>query len=827
MSKKNTQNYDEFSDIDFAPGVSFARKAICWWLPILYLLVSDSFYLRTYDSAQVKITLLQMGGIGLLGLWVSLLSMEGRKAFRGDDFVFLAPFFAYLAYVLISFFHAPYKGASVDDFVRYILYMSVTLIVLREFSVPSIDRLTKILLITAYIAVLYGLVQFLDIRFFPPKDQGAGLDPFVWRQAFGHRTFSTYGNPNFFGDFLVLILPIAVAQYLKKRSFYLIPLIFLNLLCLYGTETKGAWLGFGISSFIFAVFYGYFFLRDKLKGARVKFLLGAAVMPIVAFIGVAIFLAKNPISISFRVATWLSTWEMIETHPLIGTGVGSFKIIYPAFRRPTIFHIEGKHNTETDHAEDEHIEEWMDNGLIGFGLYIWIIAFVTTVGLRGLEALTGELKGSRPPPAAYDLLGYLTAFLAMLIHNSTDVSLRFVSSGVFFGLLPGVIVNLARGQALWELHYKNEQAGTRAASGGPSATVPLACRGPMALSATEPQETEAPAGGIYTALLWAARAFALGALAYLVFLIFSEFSELQGPLRNYVAGGEVLQWWISWGVLLSVVVFFAYAYSKILLKGAVLGTALAILLVLWPTYYFWGWFKGDVYHNMAIFFSKQGKWEDAITYYKKVNKFDKYFVMPYYFVGNVFNDRLNMERQYRPDWGDENGVARTDFERAMASYEIVRAIAPNYVQMHHQVGTLYMKMFDYLNAHGQPQEAQAYLDKALARLNLYENLDPVYPFNYYRKAQIYINRKQFDKAETEYLHNLNGWKCYIKGHLHATPEAYTNLANVRYAMGKFKEAAEDYQEALKLDPNSEPAKRNLGVLQARFGVNIISVEPGK
>ena len=154
----------------------------------------------------------------------------------------------------------------------------------------------------------------------------------------------------------------------------------------------------------------------------------------------------------------------------------------------------------------------------------------------------------------------------------------------------------------------------------------------------------------------------------------------------------------------------------------------------------------------------------------------------------------------------------------MYSYEIVRAIAPNYVQMHHQVGTLYMKMFDYLNAHWQPQEAQVHLDKALARFNLYENLDHVYQYNYYRKAQIYINRKQFDKAETEYLHNLNGWKCYIKGHLHATPEAYTNLANVRYAMGKYKEAAADYRAALMLDPNSEPAKRNLAVLQGRFGV---------
>jgi len=805
MAKKTAQPYEDRAFIGCAPAVSFTRKAICLWLPILYLLISDSFYLRTYDSAQVKITLLQMGGLSLLGMWLSLLVMEGRKAFRRDDFVFLSPFFAYLAYVIISFFHAPYKGPSVDDFIRYLSYTTVTFVVIREFGTSDITRLTKVLLITTYIAVLYGLVQFFDARFFP-KEQGPGLDPFIWRQAFMDRVFSTYGNPNFFGNFLVLMLPVTVAQYLKTKAFRFLPLIFLILICLYGTKTKGAWLGFGISSFIFAVFYGYYFLRDKLKDSRTKFIIVSACIPVVAFMLVAYFLTKNQTSVNFRVATWLSTWEMIETHPLIGTGVGSFKVIYPAFRRPKIFHIEAKHNTETDHAEDEHLEQFMDNGLIGCGFYLWIIVFVTTVGLRGLEMLTKELKGAKPPPVAYDLLGYLTAFLGMLIHNTTDVSMRFVSSGVYLGLLPGVIINLARGRALWELHY---------ISGTPQTLQNDALRGTPETGASA---GEGGGGGVYTAVLWAARILTVGVLAYVVVLIFGQFAELQGPLRNYITGGEILQWWISWGVLLSVVAFVAYVYAYIVFRSGSLGAVLAILLVLWPIYYFWGWFKGDVYHNMAIFFSKQGKWEDAITHYKKVNKLNRYFIMPYYFVGNVFNDRMNMERQYNPQWGDENDKARTDFERAMDAYEKVRTIAPNYVQMHHQVGSLYMKMFDYSSSHGQPQEAQGYLDKALARLNLYENLDPVYPPNYYRKAQIYITRRQFDKAETEYLNNLNAWKCYVKGHLHATPEAYTNLGNVRYAMGKYSEAAESYREALKLDSNSEPARRNLGVLQANFGV---------
>jgi tetratricopeptide (TPR) repeat protein/O-antigen ligase len=789
MSKKPNLPASEFDDINFAPGVSFARKAIWWWLPILYLLISDTFYLRTYDSAQVKITLLQMGGFGLLGLWGSLLILEGRRAFRREDFVFLAPFFAYLVYVIVSFLSAPYRGPSVDDFVRYLLYMSVTLIIIREFTASAIDRLTTVLLVTAYIAIGYGMVQFLDTRFFPPKDAGPGLDPFVWRWAFGPRVFSTYGNPNFFGNFLVLILPIIVTQWMKRRSVFLLPLIGMNLLCLYATQTKGAFLGFGISAFLFSVFYGYFFLREKLRISKGAFLGLASIIPASAFL--VIYLLGNPLSYSFRINTWLSTWEMVETHPLVGVGVGSFKVVYPAFRRPEIFHIEGKHNTETDHAEQEHLEQWMDNGLIGMGLYLWIIIFVTTVGLRGLGALTSDLKGARPPPVAYDLLGYLTALLGMLAHNFTDVSMRFVSSGVYLGLLPGVIINLARGHALWELHYKEESQAAKAEA-----------------------EAENPAGNLM--LVWVARAAGLAGVLYVSWLVLSEFSGLQGPLRNYVAGGEILQWYISWGLMLLCVGYAVYSYGGVMLKGVSAAAPLAILLTLFPIYYFWGWFKGDVYHNMAIFFSKQGKWEDAISYYKKVNKLNQFFIMPYYFTGNVFNDRFNMERAYRPEWGDTGNQPRDDYERAMDAYEYVRAIAPNYVQMHHQVGTLYMKMHDNMARQGKQKEAQEYLDMALARYNLYEHLDPVYQPNYYRKAQVYIMRQDLKSAEREYQNNVNAWKCYVTDHNHGSSEAYTLLANVQYALNKFPEAAKNYRLALEKDPNYEQARRNLQVVYARF-----------
>src|SRR6266567_96500 len=93
---------------------AFAHKAITLWLPVLYFLISSLFFLRTYDSAQVKISMMQMGGVGLLTLWLCRLALAGSHALNKEDLVALSPFLAYLLYGIFSFLHAPYRMASTD-----------------------------------------------------------------------------------------------------------------------------------------------------------------------------------------------------------------------------------------------------------------------------------------------------------------------------------------------------------------------------------------------------------------------------------------------------------------------------------------------------------------------------------------------------------------------------------------------------------------------------------------------------------------------------------------------------------------------------------------
>lgn len=806
----------------------FAHKAIAWWLPILYLLISSLFYLRTYDSAQVKITVMQMGGLALFAMWLVRLIEAGKSALSKDDLVCLSPFLAYLLVGILSFLHAPYHMASVDFFLRHFFYMTAALVVIYELDGQAIDRLTRILLWTAWIAVSYGFLQFVDNNWFP-GGVGRGIDPFVWRGAFGIRVFSTYGNPNFFADFLVIIFPIVLTQYIKTRKISLLALLAMLLVDLLTTGTKGAWVGFAFVIFIFGAITFAFF-----KEVVAPYRKWVYPLVIAGGLGVLGYVAKDLrtriVSVNFRLFTWEATWEMIMTHPFIGTGIGSFPPIYPAFRRAPIFHIEGKHNTETDHAEDEYIEEFFDNGILGFGVFLWMVVSTLVVGFRSVGQLTTTLalKDGRPPPRALDLIGYIVAFMGMLGHNFFDVSLRFVSSGVYLGLLSGTIVNLARGKALYELHDSRAAEAQAAANGAPP----------------EIGMWEAFAGYwkvLSEFLIWPCRLAAWGALAYMGFKLFKEFDVLQGPVRGL--GGEILQWWISWGTFSACVAAMVFIFSRLAALSENPAVALVIALLLYPLNIFWGYFRADVHHNIAIFFSKERNWDQALHNYFMVEQLNPDFVMSMYFEGNVYNDRFDMRKIYNPAWGDKDNVARDDYERAMDSYDKVRRLAPNYVQMHHQVGALHMKRAQWAIQNGHPDEAEIYMRRAMTRFKMYEQIDPVFPPNYFRMAEIYLMHKQYPEAAKIYEDFIKAEKCAIAPsliskswlqktilayqpyveepgiaypvHRHEQADAYTNLGNIYVWMDRLADAELAYRRALMLDPNYDNAKKNLSAIYSK------------
>jgi len=704
-----------------------AGKILIFGVPILYFLISIAFYLRTYDSAQIKITLIQMGGTVLVAAWLVKLIEEDATLFFKKNIVVICSLLAFLASGIISYARSPFPLASANELARRVFYIAMALIVVKEFdSEEKMKRLFNWLIAAAYVAALYGVVQYLDRRFFPPPPE-PGLDPFIWRQAFGERIFSTFGNPNFFGDFLVVMSPVTLAMFLRSKKIHLLFLWLMIAFCVLVTYSKGAWLGFGAGILIFVFLaIGFFLNTQKTRQRGILLIMTLATLLIVVG-GIYHNLKGRTDSASFRIFTWTSTWEMINTNPLLGTGVGTFYVTYPAFRRPQIFLIEGRHNTETDHPEDEYLEVWYDEGTIGFGIFLWLIALFLWAGFKNLQVfsiLNKQKHGQGGDVRAYYQLGILTAVSAQLVHNFVCVSLRFVSSGIFLWLLIGLI---------------------------------------GALNVNHPMPVKAP-------------------------------QPVPGKLpKNLKRAFQVM-------------VAAAAAYF------------LAV---------FYGYFDADMNHNMAIFFSKQGQWTQALEKYTQVIKENPSFIMAHYFMGNVYNDR----------W------IEGDRDRAIEKYKDVWKLAPDYVQSHHQAGLIYLKsgedekrMEDEARGKKDLTAAAAHEKnkkdlwlKALGEFQLYRDIDPIFPLNYYRIAWIYMQLGDYAKAEQAYLDHINFpeklqspphsiWKeDWAKRKVDEYAETYINLGNMKFMRGDLKSAEQYYKKAAEMSPNSINAIKNLAVLYSRTG----------
>jgi len=838
-----------------------SSRYLSYALPFLYMLTSIAFYLHTYDSAQVKITLVQMGGVVLAGFWYVSLACDWEK--QWDEYAPVAlPLLVCLASGILSFSHAAYRGPSLDEFLRRVFYIHFALIALRELNtVARIRRLLLYLLIAVAVAALYGLLQFLDIEFYPGQ-QLPGLDPFVWRQAFGTKIFSTFGNPNFFGNFLVILTPITLALMLKRNSdrpgsvmlfaisslvvsaflwhadqfmsivhmgtwsttvftlvlaaysFYSMVrfsflgfLQFVITLCIVVTESKGSWIGYtaGFVSFLMLVLYFF----SQFQSERMRRIIRRAAIGTLIFsmVSVGIYSRMRMTSIRFRVATWVSTWEMALMHPVWGNGIGSFRIIYPAVRRPQIFHIEGKHNTETDHSENEYWEVLQDEGVIGFGIFLWMIATFSALGLKALnrftegysirDPVTGKRRTVQDPRAFY-MLGVLAAFWGMLMHNFMDVSLRFVSSGIFLWLLAGVIGAMVVHDPMPE---SDSQLPTVPESEAPAA-------------APHPQPFLI-AGQVSCALIF----------GYLTWIVLREFNDAQGLFP--AAFGEQILWLIAWAALLATLAGFWYGLVVVCRSlKQVYGFAILILVMAWPLKTFWGYFMADVFHNRGIFYSKQGKWEDAINSYHKVVELNPNYIMAYYFLGNVYTDR----------WGPG------DIERAMQEYKRVWAIAPNYVQTHHQAGLVYLKKGQDERSQGHLDQAEADWNQALYYFQKYHDIDPVFEPNYSRMGWVHLQLAELEEmkhhpeevakhraaAEKAYEESLYAWVCrapendvlhenWNATHRHFSSEMFENLGNVRFISGNLPGAARAYNLSLWQDPKNTHAMKNLATVSSKLG----------
>ena len=714
---------------------SFLQKIIPYWIGLFCLLISISFFIRTYDTAQVKITLLHLGGIGLISLWVSLILERGYSTiFNKKNFFYIAPFVIFFLYQTFSFLTAFYKVSGFEEYIRYIIYTAITLIAISEFKKDDITTINKFIFASAWVCFGYGLLQIIDLQIFAKFESLGRLDPFPWRGFFVHKIFSLQANPNFFGSFIVFTQFIILVNILKTKSKSLIVLFLVGMANLYFAESKGAWVSFTVSAVIFSFLYYLFFGKGRIF-ARHKLKIFSAIF---AFVLASTFLiilhsVKRMQSVDFRVFTWISAFEMIEEKPFTGYGIGSFKVIYPAYKRPQIFYMEGFQNSETHHAENEHIEQIVENGIVGAGLYFWVFLFVVICALVKLKEVSNFTKNKeRAPPEYYYLLGYLVAFISIFVHSSFDVSVRFVSTGIFYALFAGIIINLSCKDFLKQQTAKIMQK--------------------------QKQDI----------VLKILQIIGISAVFVFAYFMFKDFLPLSG-MSTFIKekSSNQLLILIAFIVFCAVFVMCGYVYIKTIYLSRKKLVSLILIASLVLMYFFWGFFQANNFFSLTLYFTRKNNLDGVLTYASKA--VDKDFATHHYkyFLVSMFLKRFKMQKTYEPKLLDKNNIKRNDADRIEHLLNQVAKASPNFVTIHRVWGEYYFRLANYYNfminqtnskklKMEYQKKSMYYLSESEKKFKKYIKLDPVFFNTYYDLSQVYMIKGDYKNA-------INILKQYIQG----------------------------------------------------------------
>ena len=303
----------------------------------------------------------------------------------------------------------------------------------------------------------YGILQFFGVEWVWPRM----LNPY------GSRSVSTFGNPNFLSSYLVMLLPAVLVFYLRQEKFlrrvfygFLFLLFSASLLC---SLTRSSWLGavVGMACLPALPQTRSLLLRSRKAALALLFpvLLLLVLWPsssvgdyhptVSQRVSELQVMKSAPFSWDSgagvygpwhqRLLIWSASSRMGFEKPLLGRGYGLLELFYPFYQGPYLAAYKAARplRTHANNGHNELVENFSQTGLIGTGLFLWLLAAV----------FVPAWKFSSGGSAGDDrrlLTGVLSAgLLGMLADNMLNVSLHFSIPAFIFWWLAGTVSSAA------------------------------------------------------------------------------------------------------------------------------------------------------------------------------------------------------------------------------------------------------------------------------------------------------------------------------------------------------------------------------------------------
>jgi O-antigen ligase len=338
---------------------------------------------------------------------------------------------------------APVSSLSIDPYsTRLALVQLAALLIYFAAALAFIDSPKRLRLIVRVIIFFgFGLAFIGLIQFFTSPDkiywlkelpQSAPFGPFYNRHHFAGYMELTMALP------LGLLFSGAIER--DKRPLYIFAAALMGI-ALIMTNSRGGLIALFAEAMFLVVMTGFGRRRsderggEEVKSGRVRAALlraGLGLALVVALIGGALFFggeaalsrlagtvnSNDPTT--GRAHFWSVTLKIIEAHPVIGSGLGSFGLAYTQY--------DSRNGTERlEQAHNDYLQVMSDAGIIGVVLGLFFLVVLFRTGFARRESEDTFRRGVAT--------GALAGCFAVLVHSLFDFTLHTTSNALLFLVL--------------------------------------------------------------------------------------------------------------------------------------------------------------------------------------------------------------------------------------------------------------------------------------------------------------------------------------------------------------------------------------------------------
>lgn len=287
------------------------------------------------------------------------------------------------------------------------LFFILSLYNLLSLNKKNLLFIYKAISISGLLVAVFGLIQYL------------GLDPYVWQESLlADRIISSLGQPNNLGAFLLFSLAASFIC-LKDSKYIFTVIIYFQLLALYLSGSKSAWLGFTSALIIFLIIK----LKEKIN--LKKFLVFIFTILIITLLAINTNF-KNIFqdgSSLLRLSFYQASYQAFLDKPFFAYGLeGASQVLLQAYQVDWALYLQV--NDYPDRVHNIILQTALNYGLVGFVIIIILYFFVFRLFYNNREKLN-----------IYLLLAIFAYFIFLMFNFSS------ISSHVYFMLFLALLFN--------------------------------------------------------------------------------------------------------------------------------------------------------------------------------------------------------------------------------------------------------------------------------------------------------------------------------------------------------------------------------------------------